>query len=262
MEVIFLGTGTSLGVPPPAHDCPGLDLSNPKNHRDRTCIHVVMDGLHIQVDAGPEFRLQCIREKIPAVDLFILTHGHADHILGMDDLRHYCDLRDGDAIPVYSTENGIERVKQIYPYAIRESSAGTGYTAFSTRLMPPVLTLESGSSIASTPLPHGRFQTLGLVFNERSTGARFAYFTDCKEVTPAARKLAAGADAVVLDGLRPREHPTHMNVAEAVAAAKRIRAKRSLLTHMTYEVDHDTQSALLAPQGVELAYDGLRLALP
>src|SRR4051812_14518170 len=103
MEVIFLGTGTSQGVPMIACNCAVCGSADPRNKRTRTSIHVVMDGLHVQVDASPELRLQCLRENVQQLDLFILTHGHTDHVVGMDDLRRFCDLRDGAAIPVYST---------------------------------------------------------------------------------------------------------------------------------------------------------------
>jgi phosphoribosyl 1,2-cyclic phosphate phosphodiesterase len=205
--------------------------------------------------------MQCLREEIPLVDLFILTHGHADHILGMDDLRRYCDLRDGVAIPVFSTEEGLGRVQAIFPYAIRENSIGTGYAAFAPQLMPPTLQLENGSKIETALLPHGRVKTLGLVFSEKSTGAKFAYFSDCKTVTPRALELAKGADVVALDGLRFREHPTHMCVAEAVDTAKKIGGKKTFLTHTTCEIDYRRDSPELVKQGVALAYDGLRLQI-
>ena len=108
-----MGCGTSQGVPLVAHDNPGLDQANPKNWRSRTSIHVVIEGHHVQVDAAPEFRLQCLQNKVPAVDTFILTHGHADHVLGMDDLRQYCTNNGGAAIPVYSTEQGLKRVETV-----------------------------------------------------------------------------------------------------------------------------------------------------
>jgi phosphoribosyl 1,2-cyclic phosphate phosphodiesterase len=258
MELIFLGTGTSQGVPMIAQrkDAP-IDLRNPKNWRTRTSAHIVMGGLHIQIDAAQELRLQCIREEIPAVDLFILTHGHADHILGMDDLRRYCDLRKGEALPVYGTQEGLERVRSVFPYAVRERPLASGYPAFSLHQMPPRLELEGGS-VQSVLLPHGPVQTLGLVFTEASSGSRIAYFTDCLAVTDEAVEISRGADVAVLDALRPRPHPTHMNTQEAIAAAGAIGAKRTFFTHMTYEVDHETDGKAL-PEGVHYAYDGLRV---
>jgi phosphoribosyl 1,2-cyclic phosphate phosphodiesterase len=262
MEIVFLGTGTSQGVPLIAHPNTGLDLNNPKNWRTRSSIHVLIDGLHVQVDAGPDFRWQCLQNNIPALDLFILTHEHTDHIVGMDDMRRYCDLRDGKAIPVYSTPDGLERVRLIFPYAISERPASPGYAAFSLRTMPPVLKLDSGSEIRTTLLPHGRVSTLGLVFFEKSSGKKIVYYTDCKEVTAEALELAAGADVAVLDGLRSGPHPTHMSVEDAVAVSKRIGARRTFITHTTYQLDYATWAPVLAKDGVEMAYDGLRLSLP
>jgi phosphoribosyl 1,2-cyclic phosphate phosphodiesterase len=259
MEVIFLGTGTSQGVPMIACDCAVCTSADPRNRRTRVSIHVVMDGLHVQVDATPEFRLQCLRERIGWIDQFILTHGHADHIAGMDDLRRFCDLLGGKALPVYSTAEGLARVQAIYPYAIHERPVAKGYAAFQLLRLPAQLELPQGT-IRSTLLPHGDMQTLGLLFTERSSGKRFAYYTDCKQVPPAAVELARGADAVVLDGLRPTTHPSHLSIAEAVAVAQEIAAPQTFLTHLTHLSDHGPTEATLPPR-VRLAYDGLRLSL-
>jgi phosphoribosyl 1,2-cyclic phosphate phosphodiesterase len=258
MEVIFLGTGTSQGVPMIDCDCAVCTSSDPRNQRMRTSIHVVMDGLHVQVDASPEFRLQCVREKITRLDVFILTHGHADHIAGMDDLRRFCD-HGAKAITVYTTEEGKGRVKAMFPYAIGGRPASRGYPAFTLADMPPVLEFPQGR-IYSTVLPHGPVNTLGLVFEEKSSGKKFAYYSDCKSVPPAAVALAQGAAAVCLDGLRPEPHPTHMSISEACAAAAEIGAPVSYLTHLTHSVDHEEWNHKL-PTGVSLAYDGLRLSL-
>lgn len=259
MEVIFLGTGTSQGVPMIACDCAVCTSSDPRNHRTRASIHVVMDGLHVQVDAAPEFRLQCLREKIAWVDLFILTHGHADHVVGMDDLRRFCDLHGGDALSVYTTDEGMSRVLAIYPYTITERPIVKGYPAFKLLQMPPLLERPQGT-IASTLLPHGGVNTLGLIFTEASSGKKFVYYTDCKRVPREAVALARGADVVVLDGLRPAPHPSHLSIDEAVAVAQEIGAPQTYLTHLTHLTDHAEWCARL-PSGVTLAHDGLRLVL-
>jgi phosphoribosyl 1,2-cyclic phosphate phosphodiesterase len=257
MEVIFLGTGTSQGVPMIACDCAVCTSSDPRNRRTRSSVHVVMDGLHVQVDAAPEFRLQCVAEKINWIDLFILTHGHADHIVGMDDLRRHCDVREGTALPVYSTEEGLSRILSIYPYAILDRPLVRGYAAFQMTEMPEQIELPQGT-IASTLLPHGGINTLGLVFTERSSGRRFVYYNDCKRITREGVELARGAEVVVLDGLRPQPHPAHMSIAEAVAAAAEIGGGITYLTHLTHLSDHaETEAGL--PPAVKIAYDGLRL---
>jgi phosphoribosyl 1,2-cyclic phosphate phosphodiesterase len=259
MEIIFLGTGTSQGVPMIACDCAVCTSTDPRNKRSRTSIHVVMDGLHVHVDAAPEFRLQCIREGIGQLDVFILTHGHADHISGMDDLRRFCDLLGGNALTVYSTEEGMGRVLAMYPYAMSERPIAKGYAAFRLVDMPAMLDLPQGT-IHSTLLPHGGVNTLGLVFTERTSRKKFVYYTDCKRVPREAVELARGADAVVLDGLRPTPHPTHLSIDEAVAVAKEIGAPATWLTHLTHLNDHAELAAAL-PNGIAPAYDGLRVKL-
>ncbi len=262
MDILFLGTGTSHGVPMLACDCAVCTSSDPRDQRTRASVHVVMNGLRIQVDAAPEFRLQALREKIRDIDLFVLTHGHADHVLGMDDLRRYCDLREDGVLPVYCSAEGEERVRAIFPYAIPEPGAGPvrdGYARFDLRRMPARLELPQGV-IESVALPHGRIETLGLVFTERGSGVRFVYFTDCKSVPPAARELARGADLLVLDGLRPNPHPTHMSIPEARAEAAAIGAKRCFFTHIAHAVPH-VYGEGLGPEVQGFAYDGWRVRL-
>lgn len=259
MEVVFLGTGTSHGVPMIGCDCDVCRSSDPRNRRGRSCVHVVMNGVHIQVDAGPEFRLQCIENSVPGIDLFILTHGHADHLMGMDDLRRFCDRREGEALPVYSTQEALESVSRAFPYAVLDRAATRGYPAFLLREMPAVLEGHFGR-ISKTLLPHGAIEVLGLVFEEAVSGARFVYYTDCSSVSPAQRDMARGADLVVLDGLRQKPHPTHMTIDQATEVALDIAAPKTYLTHLTHTVDHAEVEAGLPPS-VRLAYDGLRETL-
>jgi phosphoribosyl 1,2-cyclic phosphate phosphodiesterase len=259
MEVTILGTGTSQGVPIIGCDCAVCTSSDPRNVRTRSSIHVNLGGLHIQVDAAQELRLQCLRNSIPSVDLFVLTHGHTDHIAGMDDLRRFCDLNGGRALDVYSTSAGLSRVLALFPYAIVDRPITKGYPAFKLIEMPPILEFPQGT-IRSTLLPHGGVNTLGLVFRDAATGGQLAYFSDCKSVPEEARALARGSGVVVLDGLRPEPHPTHMSIDEAVAVGQAIGAPRTLLTHLTHLTNHAELAASLPP-GIEPAYDGLRLEL-
>jgi phosphoribosyl 1,2-cyclic phosphate phosphodiesterase len=259
MEVIVLGSGTSQGVPMIGCPCAVCHSPDPRNRRTRTSIHVVMDGLHVQVDAAPELRLQCLAQGIAQVDLFILTHGHSDHIVGMDDLRRFCDTRDGGALSVYTTAEGKTRVQAIFPYAVLDRARVRGYPAFQLHDQPPVLDLPQGT-IHSTLLPHGGTETLGLVFTERGSGRRFAYYTDCKALTPEAVRLAQGVDALIIDGLRPLPHPSHLSIEEAIEASKGLGAKHVWLTHLTHLTEHaETEAGL--PAGTSLAYDGLRIRL-
>jgi phosphoribosyl 1,2-cyclic phosphate phosphodiesterase len=259
MELLFMGTGTSQGVPMIACTCAVCASTDPRNRRTRTSAHVVLGDTRVQIDAGPEFRVQCLEHRVSWIDAFILTHGHADHITGMDDLRRFCDLHGGSALAVYSTQEGLHRVRAMFPYADGDSPRQSGYPAFRLQHMPSLLQLPGGT-VRSVLLPHGPVEVLGLVFEERGTGRRVAYYTDCKELTPEAEELARGADLIVLDGLRPEPHPTHMHLDAAISAALRLRGGRTFLTHLTHSVDHDTWSRRLPP-GVELAHDGLRIGL-
>ncbi len=259
MEILFLGTGTSQGVPMIGHVPEGLDLKNPKNWRSRTCCHVVCDGAHLQIDAGPEFRISCLKFGVPAVDFFFLTHEHADHILGMDDLRPFFSKRHGNAIPIFSTKSGVERVKTIFDYGIRENSTD-GYVAFSPKIAEKIFCLPSGSLDETTIFQNGKtLSTAGFVFTEKATGTKFAYYTDCAAVPEAALELAFECDVLVLDALRPNPHPTHLSIFEALEIAQKIKAKKTFFVHMTWQIDHETWSARL-PENVFLAYDGLKIS--
>ena len=254
MEIFVLGSGTSHGVPMIACDCGVCTSADPRDQRMRASVHVVMDGLRIQVDATPEFRLQAIRARLPRIDLFVLTHGHADHILGMDDLRRFCDVREDGVLPVYCGEEGEHRIRAIYPYALLPPRPQRdGYARFDLRRMPARLELPEGT-IESTPLPHGHVETLGLVFTERSSGRRFAYYTDCKTVPPAGQDLARGADLLLIDGLRPQPHGSHQSISEAVEMIGRIEPRRAYLTHIAHSVAHADEDRLL-PTSVRFAQD-------
>lgn len=241
-------------------DCAVCGSTDRRNRRYRTHVHVEMGGLNIQVDAAPEFRLQALEMEIPKIDLALLTHGHADHIQGFDDLRQYCDRRGGEAIPVYSSEEGLQRFKEVYPYAMRDRPIARGYPAFQGHLMPEVLDLGVAGKIYSTRQRHGRSETLGFVFEEAVSGKRFAYYTDCSAVSDEAVELARGADLVVVDGLRPMSHPSHMTIEEATEAVIKIGGVESYLIHMTHHVDHETVDTQL-PETIHLSYDGLVISL-
>jgi len=257
MKLTFLGTGTSQGVPLIAHENPELDLADPRNWRNRSSVHVEMGGWHVQVDAPPEFRLQCLKLDIRQIDTFILTHGHADHLLGMDDLRRFCELLPGNRLPVYSTEEGMGRVREVFPYALGDKPARRGYVCFDMQQMPELLETPGGT-IQSTRLPHPPIESLGLIFTERETGKKLAYYNDCKRVNAAQREMARGADVLVLDALRPRDHISHLTIDEAIEVAQAIGARRTYFIHMTNNVDHQTWSDKL-PAGIELSWDGLQV---
>lgn len=151
-------------------------------------------------------------------------------------------------------------MRAIYPYALKpRGEKPDGYARFDLRRMPARLELPQGV-IESTPLPHGRVETLGLVFTERGSGRRFAYYTDCKTVPPAAQALARGADLLLIDGLRPAPHPTHQNISEALEMVRAISPKQAYLTHIAHSVAHAEEFSLLGGAAL-FAQDDLRIHL-
>ncbi len=258
MKITFLGTGTSQGVPTIGGKNRGLDLSNPKNWRTRTSACIEIGNKVVLVDAAPELRLQCLKNDIRRVDIFILTHGHNDHIAGMDDLRRFCDMIPGNRLPVYSNKYGLKRVEAMFPYALMDKPVSSGYPCFEISPMPDLLEISETARILSAPLPHGNMETLGLVFEEGPE--KIAYFTDCKKLTPRALELAHRADLAALDFLRPKPHPSHMCVSEALDAARAVRARKTYFIHTTSRIDYDSWERRL-PDNCHIAYDGLRVDL-
>lgn len=252
MEVVFLGVGSSAGTPVIGCSCSTCLSDDPRNRRTRSSIAVTMkNGTALLVDTGPDLRQQALREKIVRVDGVLYTHYHADHLNGLDDLRSFCHLQ-RQPIPVYANEATMQGIVQRFAYAF-PSHEQHHWDKPVLRAHSVAETFEvAGTAVTPVPVMHGKYEILGYRIGN------MAYLTDVSDISPASLDRLQGLDMLLLDCLRYRFHPTHLNVEQAITWAEKIGARETFLVHMTHELEFSALSARL-PTGIYAAYDGLRL---
>lgn len=252
MKVIFLGTGTSCGVPMPTCQCEVCQSKDPKDSRQRcSCLVQTDDGKNILVDCGPDFRAQALREKILSLDALLITHNHFDHVAGLDDLRAYCYE---NPLPTYTDEIVARTFYSHYDYIFVHRYPGV-----------PKMELHQLSGSESWYIGQTLVQPLRLyhgdlpIFGWRI--GNLAYITDCTLIPEESWAKLDGVDTLILDALRWTEHPTHYSVEQALEVVKRMNPRQTFFTHMSHDIGlHEVTNAKL-PEGVQLAYDGLAIEL-
>lgn len=250
MKITFLGTGTSHGVPMIGCDCVTCRSSDPRDARWRPSVFVETDsGDAILIDAGPDLRAQALRFGVRRIDAILFTHGHADHMLGLDEVRRYNAMQQ-QVMPCYGDPVTLDDIRRMFSYVFDPATPKGGGVPQLEMIAVDGPFRVGGQDVIPVPIFHGTRPILGL-----RLGA-FAYLTDCSRIPDASWPLLEDLDVLVLGALRERPHPTHFSLDEAVAAAARIAPRRTYFTHMCHDLGHADTNARLPP-GVELAYDGL-----
>ncbi len=298
MKLTFLGTGTSHGVPVIACDCAVCKSTDPHNKRTRSAVFIqTEDNKHILIDIGPDFRTQALRENIREIDTVLLTHSHADHLFGIDDLRNFSCIMskkpenpqnekyDRPPIPFYTNHSAAEHLKHSFGYLFSEKAEGGGHAKISLNEITDVPEIKIGNTtITPVPMMHGSLETTGWVLSEKldsepGTVRSIAYLTDCNYISEESIQLihraVAGSEGgrlthLIIDGLRIKEHSTHFNFLQALEVSGKIGADHIWFTHLTHNTSHDDTSTYLnehraefagleTAKSVEPAYDGLVL---
>ncbi len=252
LRLTMLGSGTSTGVPVIGCDCAVCRSSDPRNRRMRPGLRLEAGGLSVVVDTSPDFREQALRFEIDRVDAVLYTHPHADHVFGLDDLRVF-NFRQRRSIPCFGSAETMNRMRQIFTYVFEDGQEGGGKPRL--ELVPVRAPFDLlGLRVVPIPVGHGDMEVFGFRVG------RFACVTDVNFISEESYGLLAGVELLVLSALRYRPHPTHFSLAESIAVAERIGARRTLFTHLAHDIDHGRLEIALPP-GIELGYDGLVASL-
>jgi phosphoribosyl 1,2-cyclic phosphate phosphodiesterase len=251
IHITVLGSGTSSGVPTIGCGCEVCGSSDPRDKRLRPSILIRYDGHSVLVDTTPDFREQALRSRMEKIDAILYTHSHADHILGLDDVRPF-NYRQRAAIPIYGMQETLDAIQRVFRYAFDEGPKESSVPLLHLRSLNGEPFDLFGLKFTPIPLLHGRSTVLGFRFGDA------AYLTDHSEIPDTSKAMLRGLDVLFLDALRHRPHPTHSTVAKSIETTQELKPRRAYFTHICHDLPHEKTEADL-PDGVHLAYDGLEI---
>ncbi len=252
LRLTVLGSGTSMGVPTLGCRCRVCHSSDPRDNRTRPSVLLSRAGRNVVIDTTPDFRFQALRAGLERLDAVVFTHGHADHILGFDDIRPF-NLRQKGHLPVYASAETLAILRRTFAYAF------DGSPAISTIPQVTLHTIEGpfdpfGAKLVPVPAVHGPMSVFGFRFG------RAAYLTDFSSLPDSSKQLLRGLNDLMLDALRDTPHPMHQTVEQALGLVTELAPRRAWFTHIAHELPHEETNARLRDRGfphVQLAYDGL-----
>lgn len=245
-----LGSGTSMGVPTIGCDCRVCHSPDPRDRRTRPSVMVTYADRTVLIDTTPDFREQAIRERIKAVDAVLYTHAHADHVLGLDDLRPLT-FRRPDGVPIYAGQLTMDRLRSMFRYVFDNDYEYGGIARIAPRIIEGPVELF-GAQFHPVPIFHGKEEILGFRFGSA------AYLTDFSEIPERSLAQLEGLDILFLDALRHRPHPTHSTVENSLKLVEQVNPRRAFFTHISHDLPHEATNQSL-PENVRLAHDGLKL---
>jgi phosphoribosyl 1,2-cyclic phosphate phosphodiesterase len=249
MRITVLGSGTSSGVPTIGCRCEVCRSTDPRDKRLRPSVLLQYDGRNVLVDTTPDFREQVLRAGLERLDAILYTHAHADHILGLDDVRPF-NFFQKSSIPLYATEETFAIIRRVFAYAFAEGESESSRPRLELHTLDGAPFPLFGRMCIPVRLAHGKGECFGFRFG------RAAYLTDHSAIPEASMALLQDLDVLFLDALRRRPHPTHTTLEQAVALVEELRPRRAFLTHMCHDLGHAQTEAELPPH-IRLAYDGL-----
>ncbi|HSM78810.1 MAG TPA: MBL fold metallo-hydrolase [Bryobacteraceae bacterium] len=251
LQITVLGSGTSSGVPTLGCDCRVCHSADPRDRRLRPSILIQWEGRNILIDTTPDFRQQALRENIERIDAILYTHAHADHILGLDDLRPF-NYKQQASIPIYGSEETLGNIQNVFRYVFENHNPKAAVPKVDVHVLNGGCVDLFGLPVQPVRLKHGKGVTNGYRFGPA------AYLTDHSEIPQDTLDRLHGLDLLFLDALRHRPHPTHSTVAQSLETVAVLKPKRAFFTHISHDLPHAETEASL-PENVRLSYDGLRL---
>lgn len=252
-HILFLGTGTSQGVPVIGCTCEVCTSVDSRDRRMRSSIHVKYNDAHIQIDAGPDFRQQLLQNEIHQVDGILFTHAHQDHIAGLDDTRPLI-FKSEKNMPLYAQREVLDRIVHVFNYAFAENKY-PGAPSFDLHEIGKDAFSINGTTITPLPVLHGNLPILGYRIGS------MAYITDVKTIPNATLELLKNLDLLILDALHHEEHFSHLTLAESIELAQKINAKATYFIHMSHYMGKQAEWERKLPENMYFSYDGLKLPL-